>query len=193
MTAPLPVEVNNLKSDLKSSVAVLDFDNLEIDPRADLFNRMQGAEFDAFAIDIRDRGILEPIALLNGKILDGRNRYAAAKEVGYKLTDRDFRHLPANTDAERYVFSANMHRRHLDQKAKEALIIRMLKASPDATDRGLARLLGVDHKTVADKRRKIAAELEAFSRAWLDLSPSQRQAFASAHAEELQTLVTNPL
>ena len=40
---------------------------------------MEGDEFDNLVEDIRKHGILDPIMLYQGMILDGRNRYRAAK------------------------------------------------------------------------------------------------------------------
>jgi len=60
----------------------------EFHPLADMFPLIEGEDFDQLVEDIGNRGILSPIILYEGKILDGRNRYRAAKEAGHKFTDR---------------------------------------------------------------------------------------------------------
>ena len=57
-------------------------------PLAELFPLIEGEEFDALVEDISARGLLVPIMIHQGKILDGRNRYNAAKRAGYKFTQR---------------------------------------------------------------------------------------------------------
>jgi ParB-like chromosome segregation protein Spo0J len=51
-------------------------------PLADIFPLLTGAEFDALVEDVRANGVLEPIWICQGKILDGRNRYRAARAAG---------------------------------------------------------------------------------------------------------------
>lgn len=60
---------------------------LEFHPLANLFPLLEGAEFDELTADIREHGLLEPVVLLDGKILDGRNRYRACEAAG---VDCDF-------------------------------------------------------------------------------------------------------
>ena len=52
------------------------------DPLASLFPLLDGDEFDALVADIRAYGLRQRIVLLEGVILDGRNRYAACLEAG---------------------------------------------------------------------------------------------------------------
>jgi hypothetical protein len=49
----------------------------EFHPLAGMFTLIDGEDFDQLAEDIGARGIICPIILFEGKILDGRNRYHA--------------------------------------------------------------------------------------------------------------------
>jgi ParB-like chromosome segregation protein Spo0J len=52
-------------------------------PVADLFPMLAGDEMQSLADDIAERGLLHPIVLdTEGRILDGRNRYAACEIAG---------------------------------------------------------------------------------------------------------------
>lgn len=62
------------------------------------------------AADIRTNGLLEPIALYEGKVLDGRNRYQACKLAGVTPETRDVQ----PQDPVQFAVSRNLHRRHLE-------------------------------------------------------------------------------
>ena len=81
---------------------------------ADIFPLMMGDDFDGLVNDIRDRGQMSPIELLDGEIIDGRNRYRACLEVPCEPDFCDVDGLPeAKDDPVAYVVSMNLHRRHL--------------------------------------------------------------------------------
>jgi hypothetical protein len=48
---------------------------------ADIFPMMTASEFAALKRDIQENGLLEPIELYEGKVIDGRNRYRACYEM----------------------------------------------------------------------------------------------------------------
>jgi hypothetical protein len=101
----------------------------EFHPIANVFPLMEGAEFKRFKEDIRTRKQQEPITIYEGKILDGRNRYRACKEL--KLTP-DTKLLPAGTDPVGFVLSANLHRRHLNESQRAMVAAKLASLSVGA-------------------------------------------------------------
>jgi len=88
-------------------------------PVADLFPMLTDDELAEMAADIRERGQLQPIMLdKDGRILDGRNRYAACGLAGvdpvFETYDGD--------DPDGYALAVNINRRHLT-KGQQAMIV----------------------------------------------------------------------
>lgn len=78
-------------------------------PYAEAFPWIEGKAFEEFKEDIRQRGIIEPIVMFEGMLLDGRNRYMAARDLGIEYPVMDYR----GSDALGFVISRNLSRRHL--------------------------------------------------------------------------------
>jgi len=76
---------------------------------ASLFPLMFGEEFAPFKKDIEENGLLVPIILYKGKILDGRNRYNACKELGIETKFEEYK----GDKPVEYILSKNLFRRHL--------------------------------------------------------------------------------
>ena len=148
---------------------------------------IEGDEFDNLVEDIRKHGILDPIMLHQGKILDGRNRYRAAKECGHRFTACDFKYLLSTIDPEEYVSSRNDHRRNLDNKAKRTLIERKINRHPDASDTKIGKLCCCDKKTVKSVRDDMKKRVEELREGWAKLSTVQRQEFADSKRAEILT------
>ena len=90
----------------------------EFHPLADVFPAMSAGEFDALVKDIGERGQLEPVALYEGRVLDGRHRVRACRAAG---RDVEYHNLGEDVDPVRYVVGANLRRRHLTPSQKAAL------------------------------------------------------------------------
>jgi len=129
---------------------------LEPHPLAMLFPPMEGKELDELVKDISENGQREPITLYEGKVLDGRNRYAACQKLGIKPLTKEYE----DDHPKEYVISMNIRRRHLTAEQKRALIAELLNENPAASDRQIASRVGVDHKTVADVRGELVARGE---------------------------------
>lgn len=76
---------------------------------ADLFPLMDGEEFAAFSADIKANGLLQPIIMYQGRVLDGRNRYRACIEHDIAISVDSY----DGGDPLGFVIASNLHRRHL--------------------------------------------------------------------------------
>jgi hypothetical protein len=65
--------------------------NLTPHPSAALMPMMDEESFKMFKANISKEGIKEPMIIYQGLLLDGRNRYRAARELGLKLTAANFK------------------------------------------------------------------------------------------------------
>ncbi len=94
-------------------------------PISEIFPAMEGVEFDALVEDIKARGLIHPLVMYQGKILDGRNRWRACVALGVKPKTVDYR----GDDPIGHVVSLNLSRRHLSasQRAMVAEKIATLK------------------------------------------------------------------
>jgi DNA-binding Lrp family transcriptional regulator len=117
---------------------------LKFHPIADRMPMMGDDAFDLLVNDIHENDLQQPIDLYEGQILDGRNRYLACLIAGRKPKFREFDGL----DPVAYVYSVNVHRRHLTLEQKRNLAAELLAESPERSDRAIAKLTQLHHKTV---------------------------------------------
>ena len=120
---------------------------LEAHPAAALIPLLDGGEFRQLRQNIQARGLLEPIVLLEGKVLDGRNRLRACKELGIEPRFKEWNRNDG--DPYEYVWSQNAERRHLAPGQKVALRARFDKAIEE---------LRAEVKREANKKRAKAAK-----------------------------------
>ncbi len=97
--------------------------SLKAHPFAALFPHLPPEELAHLARDIKERGLLEPIILYQGLILDGRNRYRACQLAGVKPRLEEFDPKSAKRTPEEYVLSRNLRRRHLSIGQKAAIAL----------------------------------------------------------------------
>jgi ParB-like chromosome segregation protein Spo0J len=76
---------------------------------------MSHDELSGLIEDIKTNGLREPIILLDGAILDGRNRYCACTQLGLEPITRAW---DGKGDPIEYVLSKNLHRRHLNESQR---------------------------------------------------------------------------
>lgn len=101
---------------------------LEYHPIACIFPLMADAGIEALANDIRESGQIQTGLLFEGKILDGRNRYAACKLAGVEFKAVKFK--GTRTEALAHVWGLNRLRRHLS--SSQAAAAEAMRAKLDA-------------------------------------------------------------
>jgi ParB-like chromosome segregation protein Spo0J len=137
--------------------------------------------------DIRAHGLIEPILLCGGLVLDGRNRLRACELVGVAAMFEEWE--PNGLTPVEFVLSKNLHRRHLTVAQRAALALDLLphleaeakerqrlsdgrghKGSPVAddllgrSDEKAAELVGVGRTTVANAKAIQARDPEVIER-----------------------------
>lgn len=90
--------------------AYIIYEPLEIHPCALVFPPMGDEEYREFKEDISGQGLIDPIIIFQGKILDGRHRYNACRDLQIDVWGRKWEGGMSPMD---YVLSKNLHRRNL--------------------------------------------------------------------------------
>ncbi len=104
---------------------------------AAMFPLADEQELRDMADDIKQRGLLCKIVLLDKKILDGRNRFQACQIAGVEPRFTKY----AGTDPLADVISWNLHRRHLSTSQRAALAVELKPMfETQARERQLATL-----------------------------------------------------
>ena len=89
-----------------------------------LFPPMSDFEYEALKDDIAMFGIHQPVAVWQGQVIDGRNRYRAALELGI---EPPLRYLDNDVNPVDFVLSANMGRRNLDETQRGMVMAQLPK------------------------------------------------------------------
>lgn len=158
---------------------------LPFHPLADLFPLIEGAEFDDLVVSIKEGGQHDTIILLDGMILDGRNRYRACLAAGIEPRTRVFE----GTDPVRFVMDHNIHRRHLNE-SQRGMIAAKLSTMKHGGDRSkveistlpaskAAEMLNIDRHTVFAAKKVLsegtAEEIKAVEQGTAAVSTIARQ------------------
>ena len=122
--------------------------------------------YDALKANIAIHGVKVPVVRDEaGLILDGFARARIAEELGYDCPETVEVGL-SEADKRALVRALNLSRRHLGASARREVIAGQLRETPRLSNRRIARVLGVDHKTVVSVRAAMAGtgEIPQFDR-----------------------------
>jgi hypothetical protein len=181
---------------IKADVETVDYDQLSFHDLAALMDLIEGRAFEDLKADIKKQGILTPIVLYEGKILDGRSRYRAAKAVGHLFVGANFEVFEGDAAAaEAFVFSVNAQRRQMTNAQKAAVIERLILKYPEDSNRKIAARSGfTSHSQVAAVRERMEnpperREFEKFRKTFDNLEDRFRVEFAKKFSADLRELL----
>lgn len=103
----------------------------EFHPYAAVLPMMGQVETNELAADIQMNGLRSEIVLLDGLILDGRNRYMACGIAG---TEPRFRDFNGDGDPIDFIISVNLRRRHMSASQKAMVVAKIAdlpRGNPD--------------------------------------------------------------
>lgn len=104
---------------------------------------MDDAEFTAFQEDVAERGVLMPITLYEGKVLDGWHRYRAGRNTGSACKIVEY----TGKDPAGYIASVNVLRRRLSS-LQRCLVAARLHLHHGLSQREACKKLGVSNEPV---------------------------------------------
>lgn len=156
------------------------------------FPAMSNDEFVSLCENIQTIGLLNPIVLFEGKIIDGWHRYCACQDTGTAIKTIN---LPDSTDPQVFVISQNKERRHLTKSQIATAAIKVYEWLKDGVNSGfqaasapsaepksskeIAILAGVSTKTVDEAKKveiKATPEVKsAVARGELSVSAAVKQ------------------
>lgn len=133
--------------------------DLEAHPLAELFPMLPDQEIAELADDIVTFGQRVPIVLLDGKVLDGRNRLAACRFAQVEPIFADY----DGDDPLNFVLSHNLHRRHLKESQRALIAAQIVDwetgmnqhtaGAANLPTREAARKLSISERAVAAAKR----------------------------------------
>lgn len=112
---------------------------LKFHPASEIFELIEGADFDALVDNVAKHGLINDIWLHpDGSILDGRNRYRACLEAGIKPRFQTWDGVGFAAD---FVWSLNATRRHLEGNARKIAAAKYaIELEREGEERRLANL-----------------------------------------------------
>jgi ParB-like chromosome segregation protein Spo0J len=134
-------------------------------PYADILPLLEGEAFAALVTDIKANGLMEPITVHDGRILDGRNRWNACKAAGVEPRFLEF----DGDDPLAFVLSLNLHRRHLSESQRGMVAARIETTKHgERADRARDANLHVLSRADAAKRLNVSSRTVASAAAVRD-------------------------
>lgn len=127
---------------------------MPVHPVCDLFPLMSADELTKLESDIRNHGLMNPVVVHDGQLVDGRNRVLASKAAGVTLRCIEWRNIyKGDEPLSRWIWSINGERLTTDQYVATEIALRAFEEQEAARLRQTSVLMksagpGRGHETV---------------------------------------------
>lgn len=112
---------------------------------------MRPDEYDELVASVKANGVIQPIVVWNGLILDGYHRYQAALAAGLESIPIEYAKFENEKEAANYVVQMNIARRHLSSSQRAMIAATHIeKVVPAASAGGVSPRLIVQARRVAE-------------------------------------------
>ena len=132
---------------------------LEHPRQREIFNPLEGMAWTKFVDDISKRGILQALIVSDRgglfTVCDGHQRLRAARELEWDEVPVSIQAFSSEVDEVECLVMNNVQRRQLSRDEIDRAIGYYLKLDTIKSNRVIAAKLGVDHKTVEEKRQAL--------------------------------------
>jgi ParB-like chromosome segregation protein Spo0J len=149
---------------------------IETHPIAEIWPLMRDDELDRLAEDIKEHGQVVPIILVDGKILDGRNRWLACELAGVEPWCENVE----SDDPDALAWSLNEHRRHAPE------FVRGLAAARRANlSQGQKKADSANALTQAEAAQQFGVSVDTVKRARTVLNYGPPELIAAVESGEI--------
>lgn len=173
-------------------------------PLANIFPLIEGEEFAALVESVRANGLIDPIQVFEGAVLDGRNRQRACEEAGVPCRYVDF--AGDRKAALGYVIAKNLHRRHLNDSQRAYVAAKLASMGwggdrsklpdGDLTTEVAAKLVNAKKRSVDRARvvrdKGVEALQEMLARGVLPVATAEKVAELPAEEQRAVILFNDP-
>jgi hypothetical protein len=149
---------------------------IETHPLADIWPLMADPDLARLAEDIAAHGQVMPIILVEGKILDGRNRWLACERIGIEPWTQEI----DTDDPDALAWSLNEHRRHANEGVRALAAARRVDMK-----RGDNQHSSIERTSQADAARRFNVDLNAVKRAKTVLEHGSPLAIAAVESGDI--------
>ena len=139
---------------------------------------MPEEQFRELVEDVRANGVRHPITVLRGEVLDGWNRYQAAREAGVQAPEGEY----VGDDPGGFVISANAYRRHLTKTQRAGCVLEVRKSAKAGR---VASTIG--DKLEEEAQRRTIAQLAEEAGTSTSLVSGVKKWEALGHGEDLRS------
>jgi len=104
---------------------------------------MTNEEFEALCDDVAERGLVYPITLYQGKVLDGWHRYRACHKTGTNLKTMEY----TGSDPDGYIMACNVLRRKLTS-IQRAVVAAKMHREHSISQRDVCKKAGISNEVL---------------------------------------------
>jgi len=104
---------------------------------------MTNEEFEALCDDVAERGLVYPITLFEGKVLDGWHRYRACHKTGTNLKTMEY----TGSDPDGYIMACNVLRRKLTS-IQRAVVAAKMHREHGISQRDVCKKAGISNEVL---------------------------------------------